>query len=116
MKKDNLTNPFAIDPDVLENWDKIPKKNADWDKQDDRYTMNPTTTTAYIPTTFIVPPKIEVGEFWYIKYLGSRSLVEVEIKEVSQKTVLLKQVDRPYDNPVRYEKSDIKFVEKVEKV
>ena len=60
--------------------------------------------------------ELNVGERWYIKYLGARSLVEVEIKEVSQKTVLLKQVDRPYDNPVRYEKSDIKFVEKVEKV
>lgn len=78
-----------------------------------QWSNNPTTTTAYIPTVFVVPPELKVGEHWYIKYLGARSLVEVEIKEVSQKTVLLKNVDRPYDNPVRYEISDVKFVEKV---
>lgn len=60
--------------------------------------------------------ELNVGERWYIKYLSATALVEVEIKEVSQKTVLLEEVNRSFYAPVRYEKSDIKFVEKVEKV
>lgn len=71
-------------------------------------------TTAYIPTPFILPPKIEVGENWYVKYPGAIGLVEVEIKQITSKTVLLKQTDLPpYDTPIRYEISDIMFVERV---
>ena len=84
-----------------------------WDKQDDTFIRHLNEQMSYHSSQ---SPTLNVGDFWYIKYLGSRSLVEVEIKEVSQKTVLLKQVDRPYHNLVRYEISDVKFVEKVEKV
>ena len=107
--KKNLTEK---DLDILENWDQIPKKNADWDKQDDRYTMNPTTSTAYIPTQFIVPPKVEVGEAWYVKLPGCARLQYVRILEVTEKTINLKDLESESLAKGRYKKTDIEFVEK----
>jgi len=97
----------------MKNWNQIPKKNIDWYTQDDTFIRHLNEHMSYPSTQ---SPKLNVGDFWYIKYPGARALVEVEIIEVSQKTVQLKQFDRPYHNIARYEISDIKFVEKVEKV
>ena len=76
---------------------------------------NTQTTTAYIPTVFIVPPELKVGDNWYVKLPGATALVEVKIEQVTPKTVLLRQMDFPYNNPLRYEISNITFVKKVEK-
>jgi len=82
----------------------------------------PTTSskTTYIPTPFVVPPELKVGDKWYVKYQpGFCGLSEVEIKEVTEKTVVLQSLDkllgyeRGESRPVRYKKSDIEFVEKV---
>lgn len=99
----------------MKNWNQIPKKNIDWYTQDDTFIRHLNEHMSYPSTQ---SPKLNVGDFWYIKYLGSRSLVEVEIKEVSSKTVVLIQSDnkRYTFSGTRYEISDIKFVEKVEKV
>jgi hypothetical protein len=88
-----------------------------------------TLKSAYIPTPFVVPPALKVGDKWYIKYQqGFCGLTEVEIKEVTEKTVVLQSLDkwlgyerldkwlgyeRGESKPVRYKKSDIEFVEKV---
>jgi hypothetical protein len=79
-----------------------------------------TLKSAYIPTTFIAPPDLKVGDKWYIKYQqGFCGLTEVEIKEVTEKTVVLQSLDsrlgyeRGESRPVRYKKFDIEFVEKV---
>ena len=76
------------------------------------------TTTAYIPTTFPVPPELNVGECWYIKFPNATALVEVEIIDVTKQTVVLKQIrEISYLAPEsRYKKSDIEFVEKMEKL
>ena len=98
------------DYDVMENWDQIPKKGAGFDKQDDMF--------RYINENQFYPnqsPELNVGEHWYIKYPGATALVEVEIDQVTPKTVILTQMDLPYNSPLRYEISNIKFVEKVEK-
>ena len=80
--------------------------------------MNPATvTTSYIPTPFIVPPEIKVGENWYIKLPGAIALVEVEILEVTKQTVVIKQSHRSLSyisSENRYKKSDIEFIEKSE--
>lgn len=71
----------------------------------------------HIPTPFIVPPEIKVGENWYVKFPGAIALVEVEIVEVTKQTVVIKQPHRSLSylsNENRYKKSDIEFVEKVE--
>jgi hypothetical protein len=79
-----------------------------------------TLKSAYIPTPFVVPPALKVGDKWYIKYQqGFCGLTEVEIKEVTEKTVVLQSSDkwlgyeRGENKPVRYKKLDIEFVEKV---
>lgn len=110
------------DLDIMENWDSIlPKKNADWDKQDDRYkdqvaqsVMNPATqaTPVYIPTQFIVPPKVECGEAWYVKLPGCARLQYVRILEVTEKTINLKDLESEVLAKGRYKKTDIEFVEK----
>lgn len=84
-----------------------------WDKQDDAFVRHLNEHMSYHSSQ---SPALNVGDFWYIKYPGAIALVEVEIIEVSQKTVQLKQIDRPYYNISRYEISDVKFVEKIEKV
>lgn len=75
------------------------------------------TTTAYIPTTFPSPLQLNVGEQWYVKLPNATALVEVEIIEVTNQSVVLKQIKEiSYLAPKsRYKKSDIEFVEKVEK-
>ena len=117
--KKNLTEK---DLDIMENWDSLlPPKNADWDKQDDRYkdqvaqsVMNPATQTApvYIPTQFIVPPKVESGEAWYVKLPGCARLQYVRILEVTEKTINLKDLESESLAKGRYKKTDIEFVEK----
>ena len=81
-------------------------------KQDDRYTMNPTTSTAYIPTQSIVPPKVESGEAWYVKLPGCARLQYVRILEVTEKTINLKDLESESLSNGRYKKTDIEFVEK----
>jgi hypothetical protein len=105
----------------------IPNPNAAWTGRatsDHTFTGIPPTTSqkmAYIPTVFTVPPELNVGEIWYIKYQqGFCGLTEVEIKEVTEKTVVLQSLDSRLgyecggNKPVRYKKLDIEFVEKVE--
>jgi len=86
--------------------------NGNVPKQDDRYTMNPTTSTAYIPTQSIVPPKVESGEAWYVKLPGCVRLQYVRILEVTEKTINLKDLESEYFSTDRYKKTDIEFVEK----
>lgn len=72
--------------------------------------------TAYIPTVFIVPPELNVGEFWYVKYQGGNCLAKVLIKDVTEKTVYLEEYNHNGSyayNSRRYKKTDIEFVEKV---
>lgn len=74
------------------------------------------TTSSYIPTIstpFIMPPKLNVGEHWYIKFPEAKALVEVVIDEVTSKTVVLSPTEK-YKPTLRYKKSDIEFVEKLE--
>ena len=74
------------------------------------------TTSSYIPTIstqFIMPPELNVGEHWYVKFPGAIALTEVVIDEVTSKTVVLTPTKK-YSPPGRYKKSDIEFVEKVE--
>lgn len=77
------------------------------------------TTSSYVPTIstqFVMPPELRFGECWYVKLPGATALVEVEIIEVTKQTVLLKQnKEQSYlTSKLRYKKSDIEFVEKVE--
>lgn len=70
--------------------------------------------TAYIPTVFITPPELKVGEVWYVKFSGSNCLSEEKIVDVTDKTVLLEKFDANYFvRPTRFKKTDIEFVEKV---
>ena len=75
-----------------------------------------TVHTSYIPTPFIVPPEIKVGENWYIKRPEKTSLDKVEVIEVTQKTIQVLDIGRVLheDSLLRFKKSDIEFVEKVE--
>ena len=72
---------------------------------------NTQTTTAYIPTVFIVPPELKVGDNWYVKLPGWNYVFKSEILEVTEKTVKIKFGNHP--PPQRYKKSDVEFVEKV---
>jgi hypothetical protein len=77
----------------------------------------PTTSskTAYIPTPFDVPPELKVGDKWFVKLQGASWLTEQKIIEVTEKTVLLQQMDDSLARHahLRYKKTDIEFVEKV---
>lgn len=77
------------------------------------------TTSSYIPTIstpFIMPPELKVGEHWYVKFPESKTLKEVEILEVTKHTALVKEhKGNLLTYSCRYKKSDIEFVEKVEK-
>ena len=65
------------------------------------------------PITLTSDPTLSSGQHWYIKLPNTISLSEVLIEEVTPKTVLLKPIEK--NQPMRYKKSDIEFVEKVEK-
>jgi hypothetical protein len=71
--------------------------------------------SAYIPTTFIVPPELKVGDKWFVKLQGASCLTEQKIIEVTEKTVLLQRMDDSLARHahLRYKKTDIEFVEKV---
>jgi len=71
--------------------------------------------SAYIPTTFIVPPELKVGDKWFVKLQGASCLTEQKIIEVTEKTVLLQRMDDSLalHTHLRYKKTDIEFVEKV---
>jgi hypothetical protein len=77
----------------------------------------PTTSskTAYIPTPFVVPPELKVGDKWFVKLQGASCLTEQKIIEVTEKTVLLQRMDDSLalHTHLRYKKTDIEFVEKV---
>lgn len=77
--------------------------------------MNPATqtTTAYIPTVFVLPPKVEVGEQWYVKLPGCHRIQDVRIVDITDKTVNLKDLESESLALGRYKKSDVEFVEKV---
>ena len=99
----------------------IPNPNAAWTERatsDHTFTGIPPTTsnkTAYIPTTFIVPPELKVGDKWFVKLQGASCLAEQEIIEVTEKTVLLHRINEypSLRTNLRYKKSDVEFVEKV---
>ncbi len=57
--------------------------------------------------------EVKKGEYWYLKLPSGTSLVQREIVEVTELTVLLKDPDKPYSayNKSRYKISDIEFVE-----
>ena len=71
--------------------------------------------SAYIPTTFIVPPELKVGDKWFVKLQGASCLTKQKIIEVTEKTVLLQRMDDSLARHahLRYKKTDIEFVEKV---
>jgi hypothetical protein len=71
--------------------------------------------SVYIPTTFIVPPELKVGDKWFVKLQGASCLTEQKIIEVTEKTVLLQRMDDSLAGHahLRYKKTDIEFVEKV---
>jgi hypothetical protein len=77
--------------------------------------MNPATqaTPVYLPTPFIVPPKIEFGEEWYVKLPGCARIQHVRILEVTEKTINLMDLESEVTAFGRYKKTDIEFVEKV---
>ena len=87
-----------------------------------QFVTNPAVVhTSYIPTPFIVPPEIKVGENWYVKnyIVGNRSSVplrEIEVLDVTKNTVLIREIHEDGYEPdaYRFKKSDIEFVEKVE--
>lgn len=115
-----------------DHWEQsIGNKNADWDKQDDRFriypnqtvgigtpqtVMNPAmqTTPVYIPTPFIVLPEIEVGENWFVKLPGCSMVQNVRIVDITEKTVNLNDLNSAKIALGRYKKTDVEFVEKVE--
>jgi hypothetical protein len=72
--------------------------------------------SAYIPTTFIVPPELKVGDKWFVKLQGASCLTEQKIIEVTEKTVILQRMDDSLAGHahLRYKKTDIEFVEKVQ--
>jgi hypothetical protein len=76
--------------------------------------MNPATqATAYIPTVFPIPPKIEVGENWYVKLPGCARLQNIRVVEITKETINLKDLESESLALGRYKKTDIEFVEKV---
>ncbi len=80
------------------------------------FSPNPNTynQTAYIPTVFI-KLDLKCGDVWYCKLPGGNMLQHCKIVEITEKTVLLKDLDSKYDAFGRYKKTDIEFVEKLEK-
>ena len=71
------------------------------------------TKHIHIPTVFVVPPELRMGQYWYVKYPGATALSEVEIMGVTEKTVVLKDTRSKFTENMRYEKTDVKFVEQV---
>lgn len=69
--------------------------------------------SVYIPTTFIVPPELKVGDKWYVKQKDRNDLVVFKILEVTEKTVLVEDHNMGWQH-IRYKKTDIEFVEKVQ--
>lgn len=59
-------------------------------------------------------PFIQVGDLWFVKFNDAKSLLCVEIVDVTPCTVLLRE-KLPSDKTVemRYDKADIKFIEKL---
>ena len=53
------------------------------------------------------------GEVWFVKLPGAVSLVEMEILDITLKTVLV-QTSRRYGQSTRYARTDIEFVERVD--
>lgn len=66
-------------------------------------------------TVFDKTPPLVVGERWYIRYPGARALTEVEIIDVTPRTVLVQSVSY-YSPGTRYEKKDLDFVERCKAV
>ena len=67
----------------------------------------------YLKGNSIMSPDLRFGECWYVKLPGATALIEVVINEVTSKTVVLSPTEK-YNPTLRYKKSDIEFVEKVE--
>ena len=53
------------------------------------------------------------GQVWFVKLPGAVSLVEMEILDITLKTVLV-QSSRRYGQSARYARTDIEFVERVD--
>jgi hypothetical protein len=97
----------------------IPNQSSQWTGTpitDHTFTGIPQTTsskTAYIPTVFILPPELKVGDKWYIKYPEDYEVTKVKILELTEKTVQFKVAEDGPAYPSRYKKIDVEFVEKV---
>ena len=57
--------------------------------------------------------KPKTGERWYVKMQGARCLTTQTVVDITPLTVELDDEKTAYPNTTRYERSDIKFVEKV---
>lgn len=65
---------------------------------------------------------VQAGERWYVKHKGGVALKTYYVHEVTDKTVVVGSIKageycpseqmRNYDPPIRYDKSDLIFVEK----
>lgn len=58
-----------------------------------------------------IQPK--TGERWYVKLEGARCLTTQKVVDITPLTVELDDETTSYSKTTRYERSDIKFVEKV---
>lgn len=57
---------------------------------------------------------LEIGQEWYVQFGKGCTLVAVEIRDVTEKTVLLKKLaDRSVHLCSRYVTDEIKFVERI---
>jgi hypothetical protein len=55
----------------------------------------------------------QAGEKWHVRYKGAKALATVEIKEATEKTVVVSDSDWLNGTRSRYAWGDLEFVEKV---
>lgn len=71
----------------------------------------------YSPKDVLSPPtfnlELKVGEEWYVKQKDRNDLIVFKILEVTEKTVFVEDHNMGWQH-IRYKKSDIEFVEKVQ--
>lgn len=55
----------------------------------------------------------EKGEQWAVKYKHGSTLMDVKVEEITNKTVVLREVNKVAAHSSRYKREDIEFVEKL---
>lgn len=55
--------------------------------------------------------EFEVGEVWYGRHPGGRTLVEVLITDVTDLTIEVKSVESPYERKSRYKIDEFELIE-----